>query len=115
MQLYIQTKMKMLVLQKKIIENEKGQCFLIKGDVGNEQFCISVINEVIKTFKQINIIVNNAGEQHKTKNITDLTSSQLEKTFKTNVFSAVYMVKAATPHLKSGVCIINTTSITAYN
>lgn len=102
-------------ITKNLIENEKGQCILIKGDVGDEQFCISAIDEVIKTFKQINIVINNAGEQHESQSITDLTAIQLEKTFKTNIFSAVYMVKASTPHLKSGDCIINTTSVTAYN
>ena len=102
-------------ITKKLIENEKGECFLIKGDIGNESFCDYVAVEVIKRFKQINIIVNNAAEQHEAQNITDITQSQLERTFKTNVFSAFYMIKAALPHLNNGDSIINTTSITAYN
>lgn len=103
------------IITKNLIENEKGKCILIKGDVGNEAFCKSVIVETIKEFKQINIIVNNAAEQHEVKDITEITAQQLEKTFKTNVFSAFYMVKASMPYLKNGDCIINTTSITSYN
>lgn len=102
-------------ITKNLIENEKGECLLIKGDVGNEEFCNLVIGEVVKKFNKINIIVNNAGEQHEAQNITEITEAQLERTFKTNVFAAFYMLKAAIPHLTSGDSIINTTSITAYN
>lgn len=102
-------------ITKSLIEDEKSECLLIKGDVGEEEFCKLVIIEVLKKFNKINIVVNNAAEQHEVQNIIDLTKEQLEKTFKTNVFSAFYMIKAAVPHLSYGDCIINTTSITAYN
>lgn len=102
-------------ITKDLVENEKSECLLIKGDVGDENFCNQVITEVMKKFNKINIIVNNAAEQHEIQNITELTKDQLEKTFKTNVFSAFYMIKAGVPHLSCGDCIINTTSITAYN
>ena len=102
-------------ITKNLIENENGECLLLKGDVGDEEFCNLVIREVINKFSKINIIINNAAEQHEVQNITDLTTEQLERTFKTNVFSAFYMIKSGVPHLSSGDCIINTTSITAYN
>lgn len=102
-------------ITKNLIENEKGECILIHGDVGEENFCNKVIMDTIKEFKQINIIVNNAGEQHESQDISEITQIQLERTFKTNVFSAFYMIKSAIPYLKNGDSIINTTSITSYN
>ncbi|ATD55098.1 SDR family oxidoreductase [Clostridium chauvoei] len=100
---------------KTLIEDFNGECILIPGDIGEEDFCIKAINEVIEKFKTINILVNNSGEQHTANSLIDITRNQLERTFKTNFFGAFYLSKAVLPHLKSGDSIINTTSITAYH
>src|SRR5204863_3444745 len=62
----------------------------------------------------LDILVNNAAEQHPQDSIEDISADQLEKTFRTNIFSMFYLTKAALSHLKAGSTIINTTSITAY-
>lgn len=100
---------------KKHIEELGQKCILISGDVGNEAFCKRAINETIKAFGHLDILVNNAGEIHGQEKIEDISNHQLEKTFRTNVFSMFYMTKAAVKYLKSGSSIINTTSITAYH
>ena len=64
--------------------------------------------------KPLDILINNAAEQHPQDTIENITSEQLERTFRTNIFSMFYLTKAAMPHLKAGSTIINTTSITAY-
>ena len=102
-------------ITKKEIESLGGECLLISGDIGNEDFCIDAINKVKKKFGNINILVNNSAEQHVAKKLEDITKEQLERTFKTNVFGAVYITKEVLKHLSKGDCIINTTSITAYN
>lgn len=99
---------------KKEIEQHGRKCALIAGDVGDEKFCIDVVTKAISTFGHLEILVNNAAEQHVRASIEDISSTQLEKTFRTNIFSMFYMVKAALPHLKEGSRIINTTSVTAY-
>lgn len=99
---------------KKIIEKNGRRCFLIAGDIGEEDFCKDVINKVMGEFNKLDIVVNNAAEQHPQNSIEDITKEQLEKTFKTNFFSYFYITKAALPHLKDGAAIINTSSITAY-
>lgn len=96
------------------IDKTGRKCMLIAGDVGDENFCIDAVNRVIAELGKIDILVNNAAEQHVQTKLEDITKEQLERTFKTNVFSAFYMTKAALPHLKAGSSIINTTSITAY-
>jgi NAD(P)-dependent dehydrogenase (short-subunit alcohol dehydrogenase family) len=72
------------------------------------------VERAIKEFGKLDVLVNNAAEQHPQDSIEKITEKQLERTFRTNIFSYFFMVKAAIKHLKKGAAIINTTSVTAY-
>lgn len=98
----------------KKIEEISGKCILLKGDVSSEKFCVRAVNSCIKEFGSLDIVVNNAAVQYPQDDITRITSKQLEKTFRVNLFSQFYMVKAALKYLKKNSVIINTTSVTAY-
>src|SRR6185436_18754239 len=93
---------------------EGRECIVMAGDVANEMHCRRVVDEVVKQFRRLDILVNNAAEQHPQDDIRKISAKQLERTFHTNIFSFFYLVKAALKHLKSGAAIINTTSVTAY-
>ncbi|AJP73754.1 SDR family oxidoreductase [Sphingomonas hengshuiensis] len=97
-----------------IVRQEGRKALTIAGDIGDKDFCTRAIAEVIDTFGHIDVVVNNAGEQHPDKDITDITEEQLKRTFQTNIFGMFYMVQAASPHLKSGAAIVNCTSVTMY-
>ncbi|MEK3989199.1 SDR family oxidoreductase [Robertmurraya sp. FSL R5-0851] len=99
---------------KKLVEAEGRRCILAAGDIGDEKVCNQMVDNTMKAFGKIDIIVNNAAEQHPQQSLLDITSEQLERTFRTNIFSYFYLTKAALPHLKKGSSIINTASITAY-
>ncbi|WP_100011439.1 SDR family oxidoreductase [Lentibacillus sediminis] len=99
---------------KRLVEQEGRKCLLIDGDVGNQAFCESAATQTLDTFNKIDILVNNAAEQHPQGSFMDITSEQLEKTFRTNIFSMFYLTKAVLPNLKEGSSIINSSSITAY-
>lgn len=99
---------------KNLIEREGRKCLLIPGDIGSEAFCRDTVEKVMEQFNRIDILVNNAAEQHPQKSLLDITAEQLEQTFRTNIFSFFYMTKAVLPHLHKGASIINTASITAY-
>lgn len=99
---------------KKHVEDLGRKCLLIPGDISSEDFCKSIIDKTIDTFKKLDILVNNAGVQYPQASIDLITSEQLEKTFKVNIFPMFYLTKAALPHLNKGSAIINTTSVTAY-
>lgn len=100
---------------KKLIEAEGVTCLLFAADIGNEEICKDIVNKSIEQFGTIDILVNNAAEQHPQKSLLNITSAQLEKTFRTNIFSYFYMAKMVLPFLKQGSAIINTASITAYD
>jgi len=99
---------------KRLVEEYSRRCLLIEGDVGEEEFCRKAVEQTVKEFGGLDILVNNAAEQHPQDSIQKITEKQLERTFRTNIFSHFFMVKAAMKHLKEGGAIINTTSVTAY-
>ena len=99
---------------RRLVEEHGGKCLLIAGDVGEEKFCRKAVARTIKEFGKIDILVNNAAEQHPQDSIEKITEKQLERTFRTNIFSFFFMVKAAMKRLRKGAAIINTTSVTAY-
>jgi NAD(P)-dependent dehydrogenase (short-subunit alcohol dehydrogenase family) len=99
---------------KKQVEEEGKACILLSGDIGDETFCSQVVEKTVYELGKLDILVNNAAEQHPQYGIEFITSQQLENTFRTNIFSMFYLTKAALKHLKQGSTIINTTSITAY-
>ncbi|MRX48398.1 SDR family oxidoreductase [Pedobacter puniceum] len=101
-------------LTKKEVEEYQSECLLIAGDISEEKHCQLIIDKTIEKFGKIDILVNNAAVQYPQESIEDISSSQLEQTFRTNIFSQFYIVKAALAYLKEGSSIINTASVTAY-
>ena len=87
---------------------------LVRGNIGEPAFCENVVEKVIAEFGRLDVLVNNAAEQHPKEEITDISAEQLQRTFQTNLFGYFYMTQAAVPHLGRGATIVNTTSITAY-
>ena len=96
------------------IKAEGKEALLIRGDVADKTFCDNVVGKVVEQFGKLDVLVNNAAEQHVQQDLTDITPEQLAKTFETNLFGYFYMTQAALPHLNEGASIVNTTSVTAY-
>ena len=99
---------------RRVVEQQGRLCLTFAGDVADQDVCRKVVDETVATFGRLDILVNNAAEQHPQKRFEDVTQQQWEKTFRTNVFGMFQMTQAALPHLGKGASIINTTSVTAY-
>ena len=99
---------------KQLVEKHGRRAVAIAGDIGDETFCQQAVQQTVDEFGKLDILVNNAAEQHPQESIEDISTQQLERTFRTNIFSMFFLTKAALKHLKEGSAIVNTTSVTAY-
>lgn len=99
---------------QELVEKEDARCLLLRGDIGEPAFCREAVEETVRQLGRLDILVNNAAEQHPQDSIEKITPQQLERTFQTNIFSMFYLTAAALPHLRTGSAIINTSSVTAY-
>lgn len=99
---------------RRVVEEHGRKCLTFAGDVADRDVCRKVIDETLGKLGKLDILVNNAAEQHPQEKLEDISEEQWEKTFRTNIFGMFQMTKAALPHLRKGASIINTTSVTAY-
>ena len=99
---------------QRLVRAQGAKCILISGDVGDEDFCREAVEQTARELGGLDILVNNAAEQHPQESIEKITGKQLEKTFRTNIFSMFYLTKTAMRYLRERSVIINTTSVTAY-
>ena len=87
---------------QRLVEEHGRKCLFIPGDVGKEKFCREPSRKRSTELGRLDILVNNAAEQHPQDSIEDITEKQLERTFRTNVFAYFFLVKAALKHLEKG-------------
>jgi NAD(P)-dependent dehydrogenase (short-subunit alcohol dehydrogenase family) len=97
---------------KRHVEQEGRQCLLIAGDVKDSEFCKEAVEQTVKQFDRLDVLVNNAAFQLHADKLEDITDERLAETMQTNIFGYFYMARAAVPHLKRGSSIINTGSVT---
>lgn len=99
---------------KNMVKAEGVECMIIRGDIGSRKFCSQCVQDVINTFGKLNILVNNAAEQHVRQGIKELDMDVVERTFQTNIISMFFLTQNAVKHMQKSDCIINTTSVVAY-
>lgn len=99
---------------QRLVEQEGRRCVLIPGDVGDYEHCRQAVDISLRELGRLDILINNAAQQQPQDSLEKITPAQLERTFRTNIFSYFFMAQAALPHLGEGSSIINTTSVTAY-
>jgi len=99
---------------KEIVEKEGRRAITIAGDIGDKKFCEDAVRQTVDQLGKLDILINNAGEQHYDEDLTNIDEHQLRRTFQTNIFGMFFLTQAALPHLKQGSAIVNCTSETTY-
>jgi NAD(P)-dependent dehydrogenase (short-subunit alcohol dehydrogenase family) len=98
----------------RLVEAEGRACLRLAGDIGDPEFCREAVERAVEELGGLDVLVNNAAEQHETDDFAEIEVEQVERTFRTNILSFFWMTRAALPHLSEGSAIVNTTSVTAY-
>jgi len=99
---------------KRLVEAEGSTALLLRGDLGVKETATRAVEETVKHFGQLDILINNAAMQWMDKDLTELSEETLRRTFDSNVMSYFFCTQAALPHLKEGASIVNTSSINAF-
>lgn len=102
------------LVTKQMVEEEGQQCHLIKGNIQDKQFCDAAVLEVFEKFGKINVLVNNAAEQHPVEDLMEMDLGLMEDTFQTNIIAMFYITIPVLRKMTKGDTIINTTSVTSY-
>ncbi len=99
----------------RLVEAAGRRALTLPGDIRDEAFCSELVQRTVAELGGLDVLVNNAAFQMSQDNgLLDLTTEQLDRTFKTNLYAMFWITKAALPHLQPGSSIINTTSVQAY-
>lgn len=98
----------------RLIRAEGSEGLALSGDIGEREECRRVVREVEEKFGRINVLVNNAAEQHAQEEVEDIPEGQLKRTFATNLFAQLFLVQEVAPRMAKGDAIVNTTSVTAF-
>lgn len=99
---------------KGLVEAEGQRCITVKGDQREEAFCRKAVEQCVSDLGGLNVLVNNAAEQHMYDSLTDIPEGEFERHFETNIFGYYYFTKAALAHLREGDAIVNTCSVVAF-
>ena len=98
----------------KLVTDAGRRCHGFMGDIGDPAFCREVAEKTVERLGRIDIVINNASEQHVQDRLEDIPPEQLERTFRTNVFGMFFLTQACLPHMGEGAAIVTTTSVTAF-
>lgn len=98
----------------RVVEAAGRKAITMPGDIGSEAQCQQIVQRAMQEFGHLDILVNNAAFQRTHQSITEISSEEFDRTYRTNVYAMFYLCKAAIPHMQPGSTIINTCSIQAY-
>lgn len=99
---------------QRMVEREGRQCLLLEGDCGSSTFCRTAVEDTVARFGKLDVLVNNAAEQHMVDNLGEVSEAQLRRTFETNIFAFFFLTQVALEHMQPGAAIVNTGSVTSF-
>jgi len=96
------------------VEEAGRKAVLVPGDIQDEAHCKQLIQRAVAELGGLDVLVNNAAYQMAHESLQDISTEELDRTFRTNIFAMFHLCKAAEEHLKPGSTVVNTTSVNAY-
>jgi NAD(P)-dependent dehydrogenase (short-subunit alcohol dehydrogenase family) len=99
---------------QRLVEAEGRRAVSVAGDIGDEQHCRELVRRCTSELGRLDVLVNNAAFQRTHEDITEFSTEEFDRTYKTNVYAMFWLCREAVPHMAPGSSIINTTSVQAY-
>jgi NAD(P)-dependent dehydrogenase (short-subunit alcohol dehydrogenase family) len=95
------------------IEKAGRKAVALPGDLTDESFCRNLVREAYQALGGLDTVACVAGRQHAVEKISDLTTEQLEDTYRVNVFALFWICQESLKFMPPGSTIITTASIQA--
>ena len=99
---------------KQVLDSLGGESLYLSGDIKDKNFCDYIVEQTIKSFGKIDILINNAAVQYQQKSLLDITDEQFDDTMKTNIYGMFYLTRSALGYMLPGSNIINLSSVTTF-
>ena len=95
----------------KLVEEAGRRAVLVSGDLADAAHCQAVVDQAVREFGHVDVLVNNAAYQMTHESVEEISDEEWQRTFDVNITAMFRLVQAALPHMGAGGSIINTTSI----
>jgi NAD(P)-dependent dehydrogenase (short-subunit alcohol dehydrogenase family) len=96
---------------KELVEEQGRRCLTLGGDMYEEEHTRQVVRRVAEEFGGIDVLVLHHGTQQPVKDVREISTEQLERTFHVNVHSLFWVVQEALDHMPDDGSIVVTGSI----
>ncbi|PJJ65071.1 SDR family oxidoreductase [Compostimonas suwonensis] len=97
------------------IEQAGRSSLLLPGDARDEDYCAQLVSRTVEAFGGLDVLVLNAAYQENRDGVENLATEEFDRVFRTNLYSTLWITRAALPQLAPGSSIITTSSIQATN
>jgi NAD(P)-dependent dehydrogenase (short-subunit alcohol dehydrogenase family) len=99
----------------RLVEEAGRRALPLPGDIRDEEFCRSLVETTVRELGGLDVLVNNAAFQMAQEDgLLGITTEQLDRVLKTNIYALFWITRAAVPHMPPGSSIINTSSVQAF-
>jgi NAD(P)-dependent dehydrogenase (short-subunit alcohol dehydrogenase family) len=98
----------------RVVRDAGRTALQLPGDLQDEAYCRELVTTAAQELGGVDILVNNAAYQMARDGLADISTAELERTFRTNILAMFHTCRVALEHMEPGATIINTASIQAY-
>jgi NAD(P)-dependent dehydrogenase (short-subunit alcohol dehydrogenase family) len=97
---------------RKAVESTGRSCLLLPGALDSSTRCRSLVQDTVKRFGHLDILVSNAAHQNRKDSLGEVTDEEFDLTFKVNMYAYFWLARAALEVMPDGGAIIATSSVT---
>jgi NAD(P)-dependent dehydrogenase (short-subunit alcohol dehydrogenase family) len=98
----------------RLVEAAGRRGLSLPGDLSDPAYCKEIVDRTASELGGLDILVNNAAFQMAHEGLEEISTEELEHTFRTNILAMFHTCKAALAHMQPGAAIVNTASEQAY-